>query len=61
MHPRERRLIRRLMLVASALVALMLAATVWTVLQSRGPAMGPAGGSSPARSAPASGSGGEAP
>ncbi len=34
MGPRERRLIRRTMIVATVLVALMLAAMVWTVLRS---------------------------
>lgn len=44
MVPGERRLIRRLMLVASALVALMLAATVWSVLRSRGLTASPPAG-----------------
>jgi hypothetical protein len=47
MVPGERRLIRRLMLVASALVALMLAATVWSVLRSHGPAASPPAGYAP--------------
>jgi hypothetical protein len=33
MGPRERRLIRRLMLFASVLVAIMAAAMLWTALQ----------------------------
>ena len=43
MRPHERRLIRRVMLLATLLVAAMLAATIWTVLQSgsRGLSSGP--------------------
>jgi hypothetical protein len=59
MVPGQRRLIRRLMLVASALVALMLAATVWSVLRSRGPAASPPAGYAPGGSG--GGAGGTAP
>jgi hypothetical protein len=59
MVPGERRLIRRLMLVATVLVALMLAATVWSILQSRGPTASPPGGSATGGSG--GGAGGTAP
>ncbi len=43
MSPRDRKLMGRLMIVASVLVGLMVAAMLWTTLQSggRGPAPGP--------------------
>jgi hypothetical protein len=43
MRPHERKLIRRLMIVATVLVAVMAVAMIWTALQSggRGPASGP--------------------